>query len=118
VTASAYWPGWDIARGITLLPAATKSAAMGWTVDGFGGLHPFGGAPLLPATAYWSGWDIARGVIAWSGGGTGGWVLDGWGGLHPFGAAPVEAPSAYWPRWDIANGVAGPGATSGARKES
>ena len=54
-----YW-GWDIARGIWLLPG---SASAGYTLDGYGGIHPFGGAPTVANTAYWPGWDIAR--VAW-----------------------------------------------------
>jgi len=53
----AYWAGWDIARGIWLLPG---SATAGYTLDGWGGLHPFGGAPILVNTAYWPYWDIAK----------------------------------------------------------
>jgi hypothetical protein len=28
-------------------------------MDGFGGLHPFGGAPVVTYSAYWPNWDIA-----------------------------------------------------------
>ncbi len=97
---SAYWPGWDIARGIVNRAGHQD----GYVLDGFGGVHPFGAAPPLTATAYWRGWDIARG-IALTPAGSGGWVLDGWGGLHAFGNAPTVTPSAYWQGWDIARGV-------------
>ena len=63
---SAYWVGWDIARGV--IPAST---AGGWVLDGWGGMHPFGGAPNVKTSAYWSGWDIARGAA--SGGGSSGY---------------------------------------------
>ena len=33
-----YWPGWDIARGISVLPDGTG----GYVVDAYGGAHPFG----------------------------------------------------------------------------
>jgi spore germination protein YaaH len=56
---NAYWPGWDIARGIWLLPG---SASAGYTLDGWGGLHPFGGAPNLVNTPYWPYWDIAKSI--------------------------------------------------------
>ena len=59
VNPSAYWIGWDIARGIWMLPG---SASAGYTLDGWGGLHPFGGAPAIKSSAYWPGWDIAKGV--------------------------------------------------------
>ena len=86
----AYWPGWDIARGIALRADGTS----GYTLDGFGGIHPFGGAPAVAAGTYWPGWDIARG-IALRADGISGWVLDGWGGVHPFGGAPSLAPRVY-----------------------
>ena len=57
-----YWNGWDIARGVSIMPDGTG----GYVLDGFGGLHPFaiGNHPLPPATSagYWNGWDIARGT--------------------------------------------------------
>ncbi len=91
--------GWPIARGIV-----ARSAGGGYVLDGWGGVHAFGGAPALPYNGYWVGWDIARG-IALNPDGKGGYVLDGFGGLHRFGnAAPVTA-SAYWSGSDIARGV-------------
>jgi hypothetical protein len=55
---TAYWSGWDIARGMWLLPG---SASAGYTLDGWGGLHPFGGAPAV-GSAYWPGRDIAKSI--------------------------------------------------------
>ena len=55
---SAYWAGWDIARGLYFLPG---SATAGYTLDGYGGPHPFGGAPDITAHPYW-GSDLARGL--------------------------------------------------------
>ena len=43
VTGGAYWPGWDIARGV----GVNDSGPGGWVLDGWGGLHPFGGAPAV-----------------------------------------------------------------------
>ena len=45
-----YWHGWDIARGVAILPDGSG----GFVLDGFGGLHPFGlnasaGPSSLPA---------------------------------------------------------------------
>jgi hypothetical protein len=34
----------------------------GYVLDGWGGLHPLGGAPTVSASSYVPGWDIARGV--------------------------------------------------------
>lgn len=97
---AAYWPGWDIARGLAEVPDGSG----GYTLDAFGGVHPFGSAPSVGVTAYWPGWDIARG-IALQPDGTSGYVLDGFGGVHPFGGAPNVAVTAYWPGWDIARGI-------------
>ncbi len=89
-----------LGRGI-----AAAAAGGGYTLDGFGGIHRFGGAPQLVGTTYWPGWDIARGIALDASGG-GGLVLDGFGGLHPFGAAKLPARwSAPWVGWDVARGV-------------
>jgi peptidoglycan hydrolase-like amidase len=104
------WPGWDIARDVALLPrAAGGQWDRGYVLDGYGGIHPVGGAPAVHATAYWPKWDIARKLVLLPDG-TGGFVLDGFGGLHPFavGAAPMPAVPggmSYWPGWDIARDV-------------
>lgn len=105
------WPGWDIARGIAVMPDGSG----GLVLDGWGGLHPFSldgrRAPSVnPRTGpYWYGWDIARAVVI-NQDGRGGYVLDGWGGLHPFGIngnpAPVKRINGpYWYGWDIARGA-------------
>ncbi len=84
---------------------AAAALGGGYQLDGYGGIHPFGGAPTLVGTAYWPGWDIARGIVLDASGG-GGLVLDGWGGLHTFGAARLPAGwAALWPGWDIAKAV-------------
>jgi hypothetical protein len=85
VSGTTSWPGWDIARGLTV---ATNNTG-GYVLDGWGGLHPFGYAsvpspPTPTLSAYWSGWDIAR-AVAMLPNNMGGYMLDGWGGLHPFG---------------------------------
>ena len=54
---TAYWPGWDIARSVWLLPTSPDA---GYTLDGWGGVHPFGGAPPMSSFTYWPGWDIAK----------------------------------------------------------
>ena len=80
---------------------AAPSATGGVTLDGYGGIHPFGGLNLNTASApYWSGFDIARAVVLRQDG-SGGWTLDGYGGIHAFGAAPAIQTPAYW-GWDIA----------------
>jgi uncharacterized protein YvpB len=83
------------------LPAQAAAAAGGATLDGYGGLHPFGGLSLnLAGAPYWGGWSIAR-AAALRQDGSGGWELDGYGGIHAFGSAPVIQTPAYW-GWDIA----------------
>lgn len=98
------WPNWNIARGVAVSPGG----AGGYTLDGFGGVHPFGNAPAVTVSGYWPGWDIARG-IALRPDGHSGYVLDGWGGAHPFGPAGDVPPNVqmtgYWPGWDIARAL-------------
>lgn len=92
-----FWRGWDIARTVVAAPSGG-----GWTLDGFGGVHAWGGAPGLSGAPYWRGFDIARDLAVGAGGE--GYVLDGWGGLHPVGGAPaVRGP--YWRGFDIARKV-------------
>jgi spore germination protein YaaH len=105
---SAYWPGWKIARTAHAVPAA-NSPQSGAVLDGYGGLHMYGGSLNVQITAYWQGWDIAR-DFAFLPNGTGGYVLDGYGGLHPFSAnggamPPATQGAAYWQGWDIARKV-------------
>ncbi|MHB8669735.1 MAG: hypothetical protein ACYDAD_04110 [Acidimicrobiales bacterium] len=86
--------------------AAVRSVRGGVVLDGFGGLHPFGGMKLNNDRAsYWPGWDIARALILRADG-SGGWQLDGLGGLHAFGAAPTVPEHSSWPDWDIARAAA------------
>jgi hypothetical protein len=49
-----YWGNWDIARAVALSPSSTTSNPQGWVLDGYGGLHPFGGAPSVASGAYWN----------------------------------------------------------------
>ncbi len=91
--------GFDIARALAL----RSDGVSGWVLDGYGALHPFGGAPAMSGSPYWPGWDIARDVVLLSD--AGGYVLDGFGGLHPFGNAPKATHAAYWSGWDIARSV-------------
>ena len=109
VVGAAYWSGWDIVRGVAVVPGNG-----GFTVDAYGGLHGFkfgdGSIPTSSGTPYWPGWDIARDIVAVPEG-TGGFELDGFGGLHPFsiggGPTPVAPAGApYWPGTNVARGVA------------
>ena len=112
LSATSYWPGWNIARSGRAWPGATAPQS-GFVLDGWGGLHPYGAPGLAEtsdsATHYWKGWDIAR-DFAFLPDGTGGFVLDGFGGLHPFrvnGATGALAAvgNTYWPGHDYARKV-------------
>ena len=92
VAVEGYFYGWDIANGLALDPDGPG----GYVLDGWGGLHPFGGAPRSSSTIYWYGWDIARGVALIKGAGTAGYVFDGFGGVSPFGGAPSVPTTRYW----------------------
>ena len=119
-----YWRGWDIVRGVALRSADPTTCASfgGYTVDGYGGLHPFGINGKTPPSKprdgpYWKGWDIARSVALVpvdprnpDSPPAGGFVLDGYGGLQYFTIdATVPRPTItgapYWPNWDIARGL-------------
>src|SRR5207302_4954873 len=78
----------------------------GYTLDGWGGVHEFNGAPPVSATGYWRGWDIARGIASGPDGASG-YTLDGWGGIAPFGGWPPVSGTGPWPGWDLARGAAG-----------
>jgi GH25 family lysozyme M1 (1,4-beta-N-acetylmuramidase) len=84
---------------------AVRGDGSGYALDGWGGIHPFGGAPAVAGAPSWPDWDIAR-RIALRPDGVSGYVLDGWGGLHPFGGAPAASGGPYWKGWDIARAVA------------
>jgi len=94
---SAYWPGHDVARRVVSNPAG----AGGWTLNGWGAVNAFGGAPALSGAPDWGSWDIARDLAVTSSG-AGGYVLDGWGGIHRLGDAPALPGAPYWRGFDIA----------------
>ena len=98
ITNNAFWPGWSIARDIALTPGSTASNVSGVTLDGYGGVHPFGTAGAVQGEAMWPNWNIARSVKL-SPQSTAaqpqGWTVDGYGGLHPFGGAPAVASGGY-----------------------
>ena len=106
-----------IGAGVGRSPALAGQVTSGGIVlDGYGGLHPFGGAVVNTAGApYWPSWNIARSISVVPNG-SGGWTLDGYGGIHPWGAPPQlnATNSPYWNGWDIARAlVVLPGATGG-----
>jgi hypothetical protein len=91
---SGYWPGWDIARAITLLAGSTPAQYSGYVLDGWGGLHPFASlnTPLPPSevsTDRWPGADFARAVVMVPQSRTMGYLVDVQGNFYPFGGAPA-----------------------------
>ncbi len=92
-----YWRGWDIVRAVVLLPGSTYTHYSGYVLDGWGGVHPFNGAPALSDSAYWPGSDVARGLVLLPGAPHAGYVLDAWGGMHAFGGAPALVTPMYGP---------------------
>ena len=112
MSGTAYWQGWDIARGIVLMPGSTATTYSGFVLDGWGGLHAFAASgtamPSPPTvTGYWPGWDIARGITLvphQPGGQPQGYVLDGFGSMHPFNGAPNVGLPNYAGQ-DIVRGI-------------
>jgi hypothetical protein len=96
---SAYWRGWDIARGIAL----TSTGSGGYVVDGYNGLHPIGDATAAQSTGYFPGQDVARGVLALGNGA--GYTVTAWGNVRPFGSAPPVTVGAWFAN-PIARGIA------------
>ncbi len=107
LTPTGTW-SYPIVTGIGVAPDGQG----GYTLDGYGGLHPFGNAPYEAPTGYWPGWNIARGVAVGPSG-TSGYVVDGYGGVHPFGGAPPVTVTGYW-HYSVVVGLAlCPDGTSG-----
>lgn len=104
VSNNSIWPHWNIVHGVAVAPGGGG----GYTLDGYGGVHPFGNAPSVNESAYWPGWDIARAIVLRADGQSG-YVLDGWGGAHPFGVTGDMPPNVqmtgYWPYFDIARDI-------------
>ncbi len=71
----------------------------GYVLDGFGGVHPIGGAPAVaPPTPYF-GFDAGIDVELAA---SGLYVLDRFGGLHAGGGAPALSPAPPYFGFDIA----------------
>jgi Peptidase family M23 len=112
-------PPSQLHSAVVLIPGG---GGAGYSLDGYGGLHPFGNAPpVVSSSGSWPGWDIARGIAIAPNSTTSavtGYVLDGWGGLHPFAAGsasppPQQTDALYWSGWDIARGIVMSTPTSG-----
>jgi hypothetical protein len=116
VVASAYWPGWDIVRGIAIQP----DGGGGYVLDAWGGQHPFsigGVSPprIVPGPTdapYRPGVDWARGLARpFPSHPDTGVILGATGAMNPFGTARQLADwtGPSWPGWDIARGIAASG---------
>ncbi len=114
MTNFAYFPNFSIARDFSLLPNSTSASASGFTLDGWGGLHPLNAglasAPTQPGDfPYFPSFDIARSVRVASdatGQGPRGWILDGYNGIHPFGGAARVYTAPYFSGQDVATQLA------------
>ncbi len=96
-----YWPNWDIARAVVLLPDGSG----GWTLDGWGTIHNWGSAPPITTPQFTSGWDIARGLVVLPDKQSG-YLLDAFGGLHAFGPdAPAFSAPSYTAGDYISRGI-------------
>jgi hypothetical protein len=74
-------------------------------MDAYGGLHPFGGAPVIAGGPYWPNSTQARGLAA-NPNGPGVWVLDSYGGVHNEGGAPALVSHGYFPNTWMVTGFA------------
>ena len=83
--------------------ALRADGASGYVLDGWGGVHPFGGAPAATGAPSWPGQDIAKALTLRSDGR--GWVLDGAGGMHPINGAGPLAGLPYWRGGAAATGL-------------
>jgi outer membrane protein assembly factor BamB len=96
------FPRADIGRAIV----AKAGTSSGYVLDGWGGTHPFGGAPAAPSSAYAPGADLWRGAVLRADG-TSGWSVDAWGGIHTFGGAPRASSPFYAPGFAIIRALGG-----------
>lgn len=107
----AYFPGNDIARGMVLENPNPSSPPNGYTLDGYGGVHVMGSAPVIsPQPSF--GFDIARGmVLTVDNPCCSGYVLDGYGGVHRMGPNAFDATTSNsWPNLDLGRGISMNGA--------
>lgn len=79
----------------------------GVVLDGYGTLHPFGGAPTPPRSLNrWVNPSVAaRLEMSWTPGNVRAYTLDRFGGIHADYAAvtvPSSAGAPYWPGWQAA----------------
>ena len=88
----------SLLTGLRIATPAIDNRDHLYVLDGWGGVHPVGSAPLLKTSASWPTKDIAFGLALFPDA-AGGYVMDGWGQLHPVGSAPPVDSHVYWPKW-------------------
>lgn len=76
--------GPELRRYVYVKDLVNPAGPGGWTLDGWGGVHPWGGAPVVYPPGYWPGWNICRDLdlVLTAAGAVAGYKLDGLGGLH------------------------------------
>ena len=107
ISDTAFWPNWSIARDFDLFSNSTPTTPAGFTLDGYGGIHPFGFHPNGPVGAggYWPGRDLGISVRLNPTSTTAtpfGWTMEGWGGFHAFNGGQEIPQAAYWNGWSVA----------------
>lgn len=57
--------GWSTIQSVQLLPLNNGALPSygGWILDGYGGIHPFGLAPVFIITPYWKSWNIIHSLV-------------------------------------------------------
>ena len=87
----------DVEHGMAVdVVVNPKDPASGYTLDRWGGIHPFGDALVANSAAFWPGQDVARRLVITNWNRPAGYVMDLDGALHPFGGAATPRGAAYW----------------------
>ena len=86
---------------VVLAVVSPVFAQDGYILDGFGGVHSFDGAPVLPNPTPYFGFDVAQSIVIIPSG-DGYFVLDRFGGVHTGGAAVAGSPGSPYFGFDIA----------------
>jgi hypothetical protein len=96
------FPEDDVEHGMAVdVTVNPNDPTSGYTLDRWGGIHPFGAAKPVYNAAYWPGQDVARRLVVTNWNRPAGYVMDLDGGLHPFGGLAKPSNSAYFPNGKI-----------------
>ena len=78
-----------------------------YVLDGYGGITPVNGAPVMSGGPSWPGWNISRDFKVCPTDDSKGYLLDGFGGISPVGnATPIPSQYRAYFGWDIARSIA------------